>query len=208
MAVAICVSLLGAAEPAPEFKASALTPELVEKIRHTTWHPGCPVSLKDLRQVHVSYHDFRNQTRTGILIVNRVVVPDVLAIFRFLFQHNFQIERMVPIEEYGGDDDASMAANNTSAFNCRDATGKPGVFSNHSWGLAIDINPLTNPYVKGGTVLPPGGRNYLDREKTWPGSILKDGIVVHEFEKAGWTWGGRWADRQDYQHFEKPDQKR
>jgi hypothetical protein len=110
---------------------------------------------------------------------------------------------MVPIEQYGGDDNASMAANNTSAFNCRDATGKPGVFSNHSWGRAIDINPLTNPYVKGDRVLPPEGRRYLDRTKEFKGSILKGGLVVREFEKNGWAWGGRWPDRQDYQHFEK-----
>ena len=97
-----------------------------------------------------------------------------------------------------------MAANNTSAFNCRDTTGKPGVFSNHSWGRAIDINPLTNPYVKGDRVLPPAGRKYLDRSRAFPGSILKDGFVVQEFESKGWTWGGRWLDRQDYQHFEKP----
>ena len=77
-------------------------------------------------------------------------------------------------------------------------------FSNHSWGRAIDINPLTNPYVKGDLVLPPGGRAYLDRTKSFPGSILRDSYIVRRFEGAGWTWGGRWSDRQDYQHFEKP----
>lgn len=176
---------------------------MLNKVRHTTWHPGCPVVPEDLRQLSITYHDYEGKQRTGTLIVNKEVSAEVLRIFRALYDHGFQIERMVPIEEYGGNDDASMADNNTSAFNCRDATGKPGVFSNHSWGRAIDINPLTNPYVKGDKVLPPAGRRYLDRTKAFKGSVLKDSFIVKEFENAGWTWGGRWPDRQDYQHFEK-----
>jgi hypothetical protein len=185
------------------FRNEPVPGPLLEKIRKTTWHAGCPVVPEDLRQLTLTFHDFDNQTRTGLLIVNRELADEVVRHFEALYRQGFQIERMVPIEEYGGDDDSSMAANNTSAFNCRDATGKPGVYSNHSWGRAIDINPLTNPYVKGDKVLPPAGRKYLDRTKAFPGSILKDGVVVKEFEKAGWTWGGRWPDRQDYQHFEK-----
>lgn len=176
-------------------------------MRRTTWHPGCPVALSDLRQLTLSYRDFADKTRTGTLIVHDDLAEDVMHLFEELYRHDFRIERMVPIEEYGGNDDASMAANNTSAFNCRDVTGKPGVFSNHSWGRAIDINPLTNPYVKGDQVLPPAGRKFLDRTKEFPGSILKDGFVVHLFESDGWTWGGRWTDRQDYQHFEKPSRQ-
>lgn len=188
----------------PVFKSEPLSPALLEKVRHTTWHPGCPVAPADLRQLTLTYRGFDKGIHTGTLIVNRELADDVIRMFRELYRHNFAIERMVPVEEYDGSDDASMAANNTSAFNCRDATGKPGVFSNHSWGRAIDINPLTNPYVKGDKVLPPGGRKYLDRTKEFPGSILKDGFVVHLFESDGWTWGGGWPDRQDYQHFEKP----
>jgi len=188
----------------PLFQIAPLSPDLVAQVRKTTWHAGCPVAPEDLRQLTITFHDFSNKTEHGTLIVNREVAAEVLRLFESLYRQGFQIERMVPVEQYGGDDDASMAANNTSAFNCRDATGKPGVFSNHSWGRAIDINPLTNPYVKGDKVLPPAGRKYLDRSREFPGSILRGGFVVREFEKAGWTWGGRWSDRQDYQHFEKP----
>jgi hypothetical protein len=196
----LCFSL-GAAEPI--FRSEPVPVSLLERIRKTTWHPGCPVVPEDLRQLTVSFLDFENKTRTGILLVHRDLAGEVIRLFQSLYRHGFQIERMVPIEDYGGNDDASMAANNTSAFNCRDATGKPSVFSNHSWGRAIDINPLTNPYVKGDTVLPPAGRKYLDRTRAFAGSILKEGFVVREFESDGWTWGGRWTDRQDYQHFEK-----
>jgi hypothetical protein len=187
----------------PLFKNEPVHAPLLERIRHTTWHPGCPVPPEDLRQLTLTYLDFKNHRRSGTLLVHRDLADEVVRIFRALLDHGFVIERMVPIEEYGGDDDASMAANNTSAFNCRDTTGKPGVFSNHSWGRAIDINPLINPYVKGDKVLPPAGRQYLDRTRSFSGSILKDSFIVREFEKAGWTWGGRWSDRQDYQHFEK-----
>jgi hypothetical protein len=197
----LCCSL-AAAEP-PAFNNGPVSASLLSRIRSTTWHPGCPVAPEDLRQLTLSFRDFENKTRTGRLLVHRDLADEVVRLFQSLYQKGFQIERMVPIEEYGGNDEASMAANNTSAFNCRDATGKPGVFSNHSWGRAIDINPLTNPYVKGDQVLPPAGRMYLDRTRAFPGSILKDGFVVREFERAGWIWGGRWTDRQDYQHFEK-----
>jgi hypothetical protein len=207
IALLLLFATLLAAASEPVFRSQPLSPEFLEQVRRTTWHAGCPVPPEDLRQLTLAFHDFNNKSQTGALIVNRLVADEVVRLFESLYRHGFQIERMMPIESYKGDDDASMAANNTSAFNCRDATGKPGVFSNHSWGRAIDINPLTNPYVKGDKVLPPDGRKYLDRTKSYPGSILKDGFVVKEFEKAGWTWGGRWSDRQDYQHFEKPDRK-
>jgi hypothetical protein len=172
-----------------------------------SWHPGCPVPPTDLRQLSIPYWDYNSHKQTGILIVHKDVAEEAAGLFRKLYDHHFLIEKMAPIDAYGGDDDGSMAANNTSAFNCRDTTGRPGVFSNHSWGRAIDINPLTNPYVKGDIVLPSAGRAYLDRTKSYPGSILADGYAVKIFEEAGWTWGGRWKDRQDYQHFEKPARK-
>ena len=137
-------------------------------------------------------------------MVSGALAQELQAIFRELFAHGFLIERMEPVETYGGSDDRSMAANNTSAFNCRDVTGVKGKFSNHSWGRAIDINPLTNPYVKGPKVLPPGGQAFLDRTKAYPGGILPDSFIVKLFANYGWTWGGSWPDRQDYQHFEKP----
>jgi hypothetical protein len=203
VAAALLVCFIAGAAGQPVFRSGPVPAPLLDKIRHTTWHPGCPVAPEELRQLTLSYRDFQNQPRIGILLVHHDLADEVVRLFRDFYSLGFPIEQMVPIEEYKGNDDASMAANNTSAFNCRDATGKPGVYSNHSWGRAIDINPLTNPYVKGDQVLPPEGRKYLDRAKVFKGSILKDGFVVREFEKNGWTWGGRWPDRQDYQHFEK-----
>jgi hypothetical protein len=181
-----------------------IAPSFAEKMRMTTWRPGCPVPIEDLRQVTVDYWSFEQKSSKGILIVHKDLAQEVGAIFADLYRRRFQIESIAPVEEYKGDDDASMAANNTSGFNCRDVTGKPGIFSNHSWGRAIDINPLTNPYVKGGNVSPPQSRRYLDRDQILPGLIRKDSFVVKRFLKAGWRWGGNWSDPIDYQHFEKP----
>jgi len=172
-----------------------------------SWHPGCPVPPENLSTLKIPYRDYNSHRQIGTLVVNKEIAEETKGLFKKLYDHHFLIEKMIPIDNYGADDDASMADNNTSAFNCRDTTGRPGVFSNHSWGRAIDINPLTNPYVKGDTVLPPAGRQYLDRTKEHKGSILADGYAVKLFEEAGWTWGGRWKDRQDYQHFEKPSRK-
>jgi hypothetical protein len=184
-----------------------ISPQFAEKMRVTTWRPGCPAPLEDLRQVTVKYWNFEKKPVSGTLIVHKDIAQEVDAIFRDLYRSGFQIERISPVEEFKGDDDASMAANNTSAFNCRDVTGKPGTFSNHSWGRAIDINPLTNPYVKGDKVSPPEGRKYLDRTQDLPGLIRSNSFIVKRFREAGWTWGGNWSDPKDYQHFEKPEHK-
>ncbi len=189
---------------APFFEVEPIATPLLEKMRSSTWHQGCPVPPEDLRQLKLSYWDFNDKLATGILIVHKDVADEVAGLFRALFYHGFLIDKMTPVEDYNGNDDASMAANNTSAFNCRDVTGQPGKFSNHSWGRAIDINPLTNPYVKGDKVLPPEGRQYLDRTKAFPGSILADSFAVKQFVQAGWQWGGSWTSPKDYQHFEKP----
>lgn len=200
---AIVAALLLFAGP-PVFRVDPIPAAMVQKMTAFTWHQGCPVALADLRQVTVSYRDYNSERQQGTLIVNREIAEEAKDLFRQLYDNHFLISSISPVENYAGSDDASMAANNTSAFNCRDTTGRPGVFSNHSWGRAIDINPLTNPYVKGDTVLPPLGHEYLDRTKAYAGSILAEGFAVKIFEAAGWKWGGRWKDRQDYQHFEKP----
>jgi len=186
------------------FRIDPIPAPLLEKMHSSTWHAGCPVSPDDLRQLTLWYWNFDSKPVQGLLIVHKDVAQEVAQVFERLHRHGFLIEKMSPIEDYKGSDDASMAANNTSAFNCRDVTGQPGKFSNHSWGRAIDINPLTNPYVKGDKVLPPEGRQYLDRTKAFPGSILANGFALKQFVQAGWTWGGSWSNPKDYQHFEKP----
>jgi hypothetical protein len=187
----------------PVFQEALIAPNQAARIGEKAWHKGCPVELPELRALTLSYWDFHGMPRTGVLVVNRAVTTDVISIFRKLFEHGFLIQSMRPIEEFSGSDEASMEANNTSAFNCRDITGQPGKFSNHSWGRAIDINPLTNPMILNGNPLPPQGAAYTDRSQAWPGSILDQSFAVTLFRSRGWTWGGEWRN-PDYQHFEKP----
>ena len=187
----------------PVFEESSISPLQAARITEKAWHKGCPSDIADLRALTLSYWDFHGMPQTGVLVVNRAVATDVVFIFRKLFEHGFLIESMRPIEEFSGSDEASMEANNTSAFNCRDITGHPGTFSNHSWGRAIDINPLTNPMILNGNPLPPQGAAYRDRTQAWPGSILDQSFIVDLFRSRGWTWGGEWKN-PDYQHFEKP----
>ncbi|WP_051327914.1 M15 family metallopeptidase [Desulfatirhabdium butyrativorans] len=122
----------------------AVASSMLEK---RSWRPGCPVPIDDLAYVVSNYHGFDGRTQYGELVVHVGLSGFVLDILKGLYENGFPIERMELIENYDADDDRSMAANNTSAFNCRDITGKPGFFSKHSYGGAIDINPVQNPYV-------------------------------------------------------------
>lgn len=131
------------------------------------------------------------------------VATDVAVIMRDLFELRFPIERITPVDAFGADDDASMAANNTSAFNCRTVTGGTD-WSEHAHGEAIDINPVANPYVVGDVVLPPAGVDYLDRSQNLTGMIHHDDGVVRAFAARGWSWGGDWTRPVDYQHFYVP----
>ena len=135
-------------------------------------------------------------------MVHEDVAAEVVTAFGTLFDARFPIRRMELIEAYGASDDASMEADNTSAFNCRPVTGTTDRFSIHSYGKAIDINPVENPYVRGTTVLPPAGAAYLDREDVRPGMITKNDVVEKAFRTAKFFWGGDYNSLKDYQHFE------
>jgi hypothetical protein len=124
----------------------------------------------------------------------------VLAVLRKLYAARFPIRRMVGVEVYKGSDDRSMAADNTSGFNCR-RVYPGGPWSEHAYGKAIDVNPVENPYVHGGLVEPPSGRAFLDRTRRRPGMAVRSGVLVRTFDQAGWHWGGRWQSSKDYQHF-------
>jgi hypothetical protein len=164
-----------------------------------SWRPGCPVAPAKLRAVTVSFVDFAGAPSTGRLVVHADVADAVVAVFAQLYAQRFPIARMEPVEAFGGSDDASMAADNTSAFNCRATTGGSG-FSEHSYGTAIDLNPVENPYVKGSTVLPAAGRAFVDR-RPGRGVVLAGDPVVRTFADHGFSWGGDWSSLKDYQHF-------
>ena len=166
----------------------------------SSWRPGCPVALSDLRLVKLTHWGFDGQPRPGELVTHRDAAERVLNVFAALFQARFPIEQVRLIDEFGGDDDRSMAANNTSGFNCRRVAGTSR-WSHHAYGRAIDINPVQNPYVRsGGDVRPPEGRPHTRRDPNVPGLIAAKSPVVAAFSRIGWSWGGRWPS-PDYQHF-------
>ncbi len=166
-----------------------------------SWHEGCPVPLAQLRYVTVSYVDFDGAVQTGELVVHAEVAEGLTRVFARLFELRYPIRSMRLVDDFGASDDASMAADNSSAFNCRAMTGGTR-WSEHSYGRAIDINPVENPYVKGSYFTPDAGAPFVNRVAA-PGVILADDAVVQAFAAEGWQWGGAWLPPypQDYQHF-------
>lgn len=185
------------------YTIQAIPQPVQEKMKSITWHKGCPVSLTNLSYLKLNYWGFDNKTHVGELIVHKSLAKEVVAIFKVLFQHHYPIQRMQLMNVYDGDDNLAMADNNSSAFNCRAVTNRPGEYSQHSYGRAIDLNTLINPYVKKGKVSPKEGSAYLNRTQKSPGKIIKGDYVYRAFTNRGWSWGGNWRDAQDYQHFEK-----
>jgi len=169
-----------------------------------SYRAGCPVAPSQLRLLRVSYWGFDGAAHLGALVVNRAVVGDLRIVFRRLYASRFRIRRMRPIAAYGGSDERSMAADNTSAFNCRYAVAPgPKRWSVHALGEAIDVNPVENPYLEGGRVHPRAGAAYLDRSRERSGMAVPGGVLVGAFAAVGWPWGGRWTASPDYQHFSK-----
>jgi hypothetical protein len=168
-----------------------------------SWRPDprCP-RFEDLSLLTMSHWDFGGAARTGQLVVAAALAPEVLAIFAGLFALGFPIARMEPVDAFGGDDDASMAADNTSAFNFRNIAGT-ALLSRHALGAAIDINPRENPMIVGDRICPPSGAAFTDRGALRPGMIVRPGPVVALFEARGWEWGGDWSAPKDYHHFAK-----
>jgi poly-gamma-glutamate synthesis protein (capsule biosynthesis protein) len=164
----------------------------------TVWRPGCPVGLEDLRVIEIAHHRPAGGAARGEVVVHVDHADGVAGVFHALWDAGFPLTSARPMQHFGGDDDASMAADNTSGFNCRPAP--TGDWSAHALGLAIDVNPLRNPFVRGERVEPEGGREFLARDGR-PGVIVADGPVVAAFRNIGWRWGGSWQTWKDYQHF-------
>ena len=178
-----------------------ISPELKERMKGKSWHRGCPVPIRDLRLIRVSYHGFDREPHMGKLVVNEDAVRVMSEALRVMWDRSFKIRRMRLVDVYDGSDDRSMSADNTSAFNCRRVAGTDR-WSEHAYGRAIDINPVENPYVSSdGSVSPPEGRDYADRSQHRRGMIRAGSQIVKAFTSRGWGWGGNWDSPKDYQHF-------
>lgn len=176
--------------------------EVFSRIKGLSYKEGCNVPLDSLRYLVLEHWDFNGRSQDGEMIVNAAIADDVLDIFQELYRLDYPIERIRLIDEYGADDNLSMEVNNSSAFNYRTVAGTAKL-SKHSLGLAIDINPLYNPYVKGDVVEPASGAPYIDRSKDFPYKIDHNDACYKAFTRRDFTWGGDWRSLKDYQHFEK-----
>ena len=187
--------------------------ELQKMMIGKTWHIGCPVPLKDLSYLQVSYWGFDNQTHAGEIIIHQRLAPELLGIFKKLYDAHFPIEKMVIPEKLIGDKKFSspieMAAyldntDDTNAFFCRVDGQNPNDFSPHSFGIAIDINPYYNPGILAKQYQPlEKGIKYLNRQINHPGMIREGDIAVNTFLDHGWVWGGFFIQGTDYMHFGK-----
>jgi hypothetical protein len=196
----LAILLAAVAPQTPPFRSAVAPVSKAELGR--SYHRGCPVGYAELRLLRLSHWGFDGRTHTGSLVVRRSAVRDLRTVFARLYAKRFPIRRMQPIARYRGSDNASMAADNTSAFNCRYAVAPgPRRWSAHAYGDAIDVNPVENPYVLGGRARPPSGASYIDRAKVRPGMAVRGGVLTRAFAAVGWQWGGRWYGSPDYQHF-------
>jgi len=188
---------------------SKITPEVKKRmIKGNSWRKGCPISLNDLRYLCVKHIDFRAKEVMGEIIVHKDVSHEVTEIFEALYEIGYPIKKMKLVSDYKGNDWQSIEADNTSAFNCRNATGSKK-WSKHSYGKAIDINPIENPYIsRSGRISHKESLQYRKRVHKKSTSadravLLKNDKATKIFEKYGWKWGGDWSGVKDYQHFSK-----
>ncbi len=204
--------ITGISYPMSETDAALLSSEAPPNILSDEEMASLAVSYEDLRYMNILYYDFNGDVQTGELICNKTIADDLIEIFYELYKNEYQIESVRLIDDYNGDDTASMKANNTSCFNYRPVDGTSSL-SKHALGCAIDINPFYNPYVvfnkgkAGETYISPAGSEiYADRSKVFAYKIDENDLCYKLFKEHGFTWGGNWNSCKDYQHFQKVPQ--
>lgn len=188
------------------FTISEIPDTIFEFMQGRSYKEDCIIPRSDLRYLIILHRNMDGQSVVGELVVNKEISADILDIMRELYELNYPIEQVRLVDYYEGDDELSMAANNSSAFNWRTQTGSSAKISKHATGMAIDINPLYNPYYRFPYVnetVSPGGDLYMDRMWDFPFKIDEDDDCYRIFTEHGFKWGGSWNSLRDYQHFEK-----
>ena len=175
--------------------------ELINGVSHKEVNGIKPPAYSDLAYLTLSYVNFEGEHCVGNMIVAAELGDEVVEIFMELYENSFPIYQMELIDVFDADDDKSMAANNSSAFNFRLVKGTKKI-SKHGLGTAIDINPIQNPYITNGHYSPPASEEYKNRSDIRQGMIIEGDVCYNAFVNRGWTWGGHWNNK-DYQHFEK-----
>lgn len=185
--------------PDPEFSATVST-VTAERLAHS-YTPDCPVTPEDVALIDLVHWGFDGEVHEGAIVVARAEAENVVLVFATLFDVGYPVESVIPIGDLPeGIEDSDPDYNNTSGLHCRNAVGSTR-WSDHAHGLAIDINPLLNPFVSRSTIWPTNSEPYLDRTLGEPGMIVDGDEVVQAFADYGWLWGGHWSSIKDYQHF-------
>lgn len=189
------------------FYAIEIPDDIFEFIKGKSYKSNCILNKEELRYLHVLHIGFDDKIHEGELICNKIIAEDLLEIFRILFNNRYQIEKICLVDNYDADDEKSMRDNNSSSFNFR-FISHTNKISKHGLGIAIDINPLYNPYIKevnGKIIIEPSiATDYVDREKEFPHKITQQDLCYKLFIEHGFEWGGEWSSCKDYQHFELP----
>lgn len=189
-----------------QFYIEEISDELFDKMYGKSYKENCTIPREELSFVHVMHFDFNGDIKEGEIVCNRAIAADLIEIFKELYFAEYPIEKIRLVDEYDADDERSMADNNSSCFNFRFISHTTTV-SNHGKGLAIDINPLYNPYVKTVdgklNIEPANAGEYVDRDRDFPYKIDENDLAYKSFTERGFTWGGAWKNSKDYQHFEK-----
>ena len=188
--------------PGGGFAARVTTPAPADVLARSTWAPGCPVGKDDLSWIRLTFWGFDDARHTGELLANATAADDLVTVFRRLYADHFPIEEMRITTAPEQTAPPTGDGNDTGSFDCRATRGETS-YSQHAYGLAVDVNPFQNPYHKGDVVLPELASSYLDRSWQRPGMIEPDGPVVRAFAAIGWTWGGTWHSLKDLQHFSR-----
>ena len=186
--------------PGHGYASRVVSPAPKRVVDRSTWKPGCPVARGELAWLRLTFWGFDAERHTGELLVHASAVHDLDAVFRRLWQARFPMEQVVIVESLDLEAPPTGDGNGTGGFVCRPTTGGTS-FSQHAYGLAVDVNTFQNPYWNAGLVIPERASAYLTRERVRPGMVTADGPVVAAFADIGWEWGGAWSTLKDYQHF-------
>jgi hypothetical protein len=187
--------------PVGEEFFSEVQPIPDDVLARSTWEVGCPMQVEDLSYIQMSFRGFDREIHMGEMIVHWSVADDIVTVFEALFDAGYPIEEMRVMTREDFSAPPTGDTNITSGYECRQAVGGSGAWSNHAVGLAVDVNPFHNPYRKGDLVLPELADAYFDRDNVRPGMILASDDTFNAFTAIGWEWGGSWSSAIDYMHF-------
>ena len=186
------------------FQSQSIPDRIFEWMKGNSFGEGCSTEREELRYLRVLHRGFDGEIHIGEIVCHKDIAPDLLDIFRRLYEEDYPIEKILLVDNYGGDDELSMEDNNSSCFNFRPVAGTKRL-SQHAYGRAIDINPLYNPYITSNGYTPENAGDYVDRSGENPYKINEDDLCYQLFDERGFFWGGHWKNVKDYQHFQKEE---